>query len=81
MADVTVRQLADTVSIPVDRLLRQIGEADLPHKSEDEMVTEEQRQVLLASLRRSHGGSEEAPKKITLKRKSTGTLKAGGGPQ
>jgi translation initiation factor IF-2 len=79
MADVTVKQLAETVGIAVDRLLRQIEEAELPHKSEDEMVTEEQRQVLLASLRRSHGGSEEAPKKITLKRKSTGTLKAGGG--
>ena len=79
MADVTVKQLADTVGTPADRLLRQMDEAGLPQKSEDELVTEEQRQTLLGSLRRSHGESEEAPRKITLKRKSTGTLKAGQG--
>ncbi len=79
MADVTVKQLADTVDIAVDRLLRQMGEAGLPHKAEDELVSEEQRQVLLVFLRKSHGASEETPKKITLKRKSTGTLKAGQG--
>ncbi len=79
MADVTVKQLADTVGAPTDRLLRQMQEAGLPHDSEDAVVTEEQKQTLLAFLRRSHGASEEAPKKITLKRKSTGTLKAGQG--
>jgi translation initiation factor IF-2 len=79
MADVTVKQLADTVGTPVDRLLRQMNEAGLPHKSEDEMVTEEQKKTLLSHLQRSHGAADEAPKKITLKRKSTGTLKAGQG--
>ncbi len=79
MADVTVKQLADTVGAPTDRLLRQMQEAGLPHDSEEAVVTEEQKQTLLAFLRRSHGASEEAPKKITLKRKSTGTLKAGQG--
>ncbi len=79
MADVTVKQLADTVGAPTDRLLRQMQEAGLSHDSEDAVVTEEQKQTLLAFLRRSHGASEEAPKKITLKRKSTGTLKAGQG--
>ena len=79
MADVTVKQLADTVGTPVDRLLRQMNEAELPHKSEDELVTEDQKKVLLAHLQRSHGAAEAAPKKITLKRKSTGTLKAGQG--
>ena len=79
MADVTVKQLADTVGAPADRLLRQMKEAGLPHAAEGDVVTEEQKQTLLAFLKRSHGASEEAPKKITLKRKSTGTLKAGQG--
>jgi translation initiation factor IF-2 len=79
MADVTVKQLAETVNVAVDRLLKQLKEAGLPHASEDEMVTEEQKQVFLQFLQRSHGEKEEPKKKITLKRKSTGTLKAGQG--
>jgi len=79
MAEVTVKQLADTVGTPVDRLLRQMKEAGLAHSAEDEMVTEEQKKTLLAHLQRSHGASEESAKKITLKRKSTGTLRAGQG--
>lgn len=79
MADVTVKQLADTVGAPTDRLLRQMKEAGLSHAAEGDVVTEEQKQTLLAYLKRSHGASEEAPRKVTLKRKSTGTLKAGQG--
>ena len=79
MADVTVKQLADTVGAPPDRLLKQMREAGLPHLAEDELVSEEQKQTLLAYLKRSHGEKEDAPKRITLKRKSTGTLKAGQG--
>lgn len=79
MADVTVKQLADTVGTPVDRLLRQMNEAGLPHKKDSESVDDEQKKTLLAHLKKSHGASDEAPRKITLKRKSTGTLKAGQG--
>lgn len=79
MADVTVKQLAETVGAPTDRLLKQMKEAGLGHSSEEEIVTEEQKQTLLAFLKRSHGEKAEAPPRITLKRKSTGTLKAGQG--
>lgn len=81
MADVTVLQLAETVKVPVDRLLKQLHEAGLPHTSEDEVVTEDQKQVFLEYLRRSHGAKKdgEAKSRITLKRKSTGTVKAGQG--
>ena len=79
MADVTVKQLADTVSTPTDRLLTQMHDAGLPHKAEDELVNDEQKQKLLAFLRTSHGDKPEAASKITLKRKETGTLKAGQG--
>ena len=79
MADVTVKQLADTVGAPVERLLKQMQEAGLDHKSEGDAVTEEQKQVLLGFLKRSHGEAAKPAEKITLKRKSTGTLKSGQG--
>ena len=79
MSDVTVRQLAETVGAPVDRLLKQMADAGLPHTSDAEPVTEDQKQKLLAHLKQSHGSSLSAPKKITFKKKSVGTLKTGQG--
>ena len=79
MSVVTVQQLADTVGAPVDRLLQQMQDAGLSHQSGTSTVTEEERQTLLASLKRSHGSDDKAPRKIVLKRKSQGTLKTGQG--
>ena len=79
MADVTVKQLADTVGAPVDRLLKQMKEAGLDHTSDGDAVTEEQKQALLGFLKRSHGEAAKPAEKIVLKRKSTGTLKSGQG--
>ena len=79
MTDVTVRQLAETVGATVDRLLRQMADAGLPHTSDGEPVTEDQKQTLLAHLKQSHGSSISAPKKITFKKKSVGTLRTGQG--
>ncbi len=78
MAQVTVAQLAETVGAAVDRLLSQMKEAGLPHTSADEAVSEDDKQTLLAYLKKSHGERAGAPKKITLKRKSVSTLRAGG---
>ena len=78
MAQVTVEQLAETVGASVDRLLSQMKDAGLPHASADEAVSEEDKQILLAHLKKSHGERAGAPKKITLKRKSVSTLRAGG---
>ena len=64
MADVTVKQLADTVGAPPDRVLKQMREAGLPHLAEDELVSEEQKQTLLAYLKRSHGEKEGARHEI-----------------
>jgi translation initiation factor IF-2 len=79
MAEVTVKQLADTVGAPVDRLLKQMQEAGLSHDSEEAAVSEDEKQTLLAFLKRSHGSDDAQPKKITLKRKTVGTLKTGQG--
>lgn len=79
MAEVTVKQLADTVGAPVERLLKQMQEAGLSHKTEADVVSEEQKQVLLGFLKGGHGEVAKPAEKITLKRKSTGTLKSGQG--
>ena len=79
MAKVTVKQLAETVKVPVDRLLKQMQEAGLSHSADDDVVAEEEKQQLLAHLQKFRGDSQESKKKITLKRKSTGTIKQGQG--
>lgn len=79
MADVTVNDLAKTVGTSVDRLLGQMKNAGLSHTSASEYVSDEEKKVLLASLKASQGMSEVQPKKITLKRKTTSTLRAGSG--
>ena len=75
MAEVTVKQLAETVGRPVETLLAQMQEAGLAHKKADEVVSDMEKQQLLSHLRRAHGESDADPQKITLKRKATTTLK------
>ncbi len=80
MSDVTVKQLATDVGIPVDRLLSQLAEAGLPKQGEDEAISEAEKVQLLEFLRRSHGktagvaGGAE-PRRVTLKRKTTTELR------
>ncbi len=78
MAQVTVEQLAKVVGASVERLLTQMKEAGLPHAEAGEAVSDEDKQTLLAYLKRSHGESTDAPKRITLKRKTISTLKTSG---
>ena len=75
MSEVTVAELAEIVGAPVDRLLKQMTEAGLQHTAADEAVSNEEKQTLLDFLKRSHGESDGAPKKITLSRKVTTQLK------
>ncbi len=79
MAEVTVSELARSVGASVDRLLTQMGQAGLPHKNADDTVSDDEKQKLLTFLKMSHGDSVAEPKKITLKRKTTTTLKTGSG--
>ncbi|MGB0442334.1 MAG: translation initiation factor IF-2 [Pseudohongiellaceae bacterium] len=79
MADVTISELAGVVGVSVDKLLSQIKEAGLPHTKADELISNDDKNTLLVFLRRSHGdrdATSAAPKKITLKRKTLGTLKS-----
>ncbi|HWV16472.1 MAG TPA: translation initiation factor IF-2 [Cellvibrio sp.] len=79
MAEVTVSDLAKSVGAPVERLLKQMQEAGLNQKSPEARVSDEEKQRLLAFLKTSHGESHAEPKKITLQRKTTTTLKTGTG--
>jgi len=80
MAQVTVQQLAETVGAPVERLLAQMKDAGLPHKQAEESVSDEDKKTLLAFLKKSHGESTTSqPRRITLKRKTLSTLRAGSG--
>lgn len=78
MAQVTVQQLAEVVGASSERLLTQMKEAGLPHTQAAEPVSDEDKQTLLAHLKRSHGESTDAPKRITLKRKTLSTLRTSG---
>lgn len=78
MANVTVKELANTVDTSVERLLEQLHDAGIQVASETDTVTEEQKQSLLNYLKRSHGGDSKEPRRITLQRKTVSELKVQG---
>lgn len=78
MSEVTVRQLAEDIGAPVERLLKQMTDAGLSPRSEKDTVSDQEKQALLIHLKRSHGDDDNEPGKITLKRKTTTTLKMSG---
>lgn len=79
MSEVTVKQLAEVVGTPVERLLKQMQEAGLTQTQAEQPISDDEKQTLLAYLQRSHGDDSNEPKKITLKRKTLSTLKVSGG--
>jgi len=78
MAQVTVQELAQTVKVPVNQLLQHMQQAGLPHKTHDQMVSDAQKQILLTFLRGVQDVASATPNKITLKRKTTSTIKVAG---
>jgi len=83
MSEVTVKQFAEVVGIPVDRLIVQLGEAGLPAGKETDSISDDQKMQLLEHLRKKHGAENEAessgedssaPKKITLRRRTKSEL-------
>ena len=78
MAETTVRELADVVGIPINRLLAHLGESGLPHTEADERINDQEKAQLFTHLRRLHsksGAEPVAPRKITLRRKSVSELR------
>lgn len=70
MSEVTVKQLAETVGVPLNRLLSQLKEAGMSIDNPDQVVSDQEKRQLLQYLQRSQGKKEEpkAVKKITLRR-------------
>lgn len=80
MSDVTVRQLAEVVGIPLERLLAQLGDAGLEKNNADDVLSDAEKLKLLGFLRQSHGkgqGEVEEPKRVTLQRRTVSELKQG----
>jgi len=81
MSQVTVKQLSEVVGATVERLLEQLKDAGISVADGDSEITDEQKVKLLDHLRNSHGKKTAAASskgKITLKRKSTASLKSSG---
>lgn len=79
MSNKTVRQLAEVVKIPLERLLEQLKEAGLSASAPDDVINEDEKMQLLAHLRKRHGKDEGAGegllKRVTLKRRTVSELK------
>ena len=81
MSKVTVKQLSEVVGAPIERLLEQLKEAGIEAENADTEISDDQKIKLLDHLRSSHGKNDVASggkSKITLKRKTTSELRAGG---
>ncbi len=79
MSSVTVKQFAEAVAVPVERLLSQLSAAGLPADAPDALISDDEKVLLLKFLRGSEDdvkkSSGSSTKKITLKRKSTSELR------
>jgi len=85
MSDVSVRQLAQVLGMPVDKLVEQFSEAGMKVAGPDQIVSSTEKVKLLGFLRRTHGKkeaapvAEAAPKQITLKRKQVSEITVSAG--
>ncbi|MGZ8215171.1 MAG: translation initiation factor IF-2 associated domain-containing protein, partial [Methylosarcina sp.] len=79
MSDKTIRQLAEVVKIPLDKLLEQLKEAGLSASTPDDIISDDEKMQLLAHLRKRHGkdGGEmkTSPRRVTLERRKVIEIK------
>ncbi|MGR5131265.1 translation initiation factor IF-2 [Vibrio alfacsensis] len=82
MTQLTVKALSEEIGTPVDRLMEQLADAGMKKASSDN-VSDEEKQKLLAHLKKEHGdkSGDSEPTRLTLQRKTRSTLSvaAGGG--
>lgn len=77
MAEVTVKQLADKLGVPVERLLSQFNDAGIEITQGEQAVSGEQQRALLAYLQKNHGtinGRDKASGKINIQRRRKESL-------
>ena len=79
MSEQTVRQLAEVVRIPLEKLLEQLKEAGLSANTPDDVINEDEKLQLLTHLRKRHGKDEAesktAPRRVTLERRKVIEMK------
>jgi len=80
MSDVTVRQLAEVVGFPPEKLLTQLADAGLKKASPDDTLSDSEKRQFLGYLRQSHGKEQKdaaEPSRVTLQRRKVSELKQG----
>jgi translation initiation factor IF-2 len=78
---VSVKHFADEIGVKPDRLISQFKDAGIKIANVDDVVTQDQKQKLLAYLQQHHGGVKHdtaSPDKIVLRRAKTSEIKVGG---
>ncbi|WP_180028666.1 translation initiation factor IF-2 [Acinetobacter sp. YH16032] len=75
MTDKSIKELAVSVGLPVEKLLDQVRDAGLPQSKAEDTISVEQQDRLVAHLKKAHGQDSGSAGKITLKRKTTSTAK------
>lgn len=76
MADKTVKELAEMTKKTVDVIKKQLVEAGLTARGDNDIVTDAEQQTLVNFLKQSHG--EKNKSRISLKSKTTSTAKVTG---
>ena len=84
MSEITVKQFAETIGVPVERLVDQLKDSGVSANVAESIISDDDKVKLLAYLREKHGNKpvsaevNSGPKKVTLKRRTTSELKVGG---
>ena len=69
MADVTVRDFANQVGVPLERMLSQLSAAGLEQATADQVISEAEKRKLLQHLQNRHGQSKSSD--LVFERKQT----------
>ena len=81
MSTITVSKLAMALKLSEEKLILQLNEAGIDVSNKDDVVSNDQKLLLLNHLRGSHGTkstASSAPKKLTINRRSQSELKLSG---
>ena len=82
MSNTTVSKLAVALQLPNEKLISQLNKAGIKVNDGSDVISNDQKLLLLSYLRGSHGTKSTttpAPKKLTINRRSQSELKLSGG--
>lgn len=79
MSDVTVFELAKEVSTPIERLLKEFASAGLNHSKATDIVSNQDKMVLLGYLKSSRKAESSVRRTKSTSQKMTTTLRVAGG--